>query len=342
CCAVAPDSHWWWSPLLSSLSPLISLSDRPLPARVVARASSRLRRLPGLFLLLVLLLGGALRGRLRLGLLFWCLLFGLRLFWFALCCLGRLLLARLLLARLLLGRPLLGRLLLLRGGLLRLLRRPRDLTVVDLTSPALQLVVVQHGLGHHMALEVLQLQPDPPALGSPEVRGLLEEALRVVLQHHQDPGQVGRQLVERDRAVHVPLRPFRPPDDPLVRHLVDDRGFPVPVGPEDLPAPLEFGVGVLLDLLHLLHEAGEVGEPGPLVVRHPDRHAHVDVLDDVRDLAEVTTTTATTVTAVAGDGLLGLPGHPLDHPATDGLGEPGRAVPAGNLLADLADRRGGL
>src|SRR5690606_3239293 len=251
CCAVAPGSHWCWSPLLSSLSPLISSSDRPLPARVVARASSRLRRLPGLFLLL----GGALRGRLRLGLLFWCLLAGLRLFWFALFCLGRLLLARLLL----------GRLLLLLGGLLRLLRRPRDLTVVDLTPPALQLVGVQHGLGHHMALEVLQLQPDPPALGSPEVRGLLEEALRVVLQHHQDPGQVGRQLVERDRAVHVPLRPFRPPDDPLVRHLVDDRGFPVPVGPEDLPAPLEFGVGVLLDLLHLLHEAGEVGEPGPLV-----------------------------------------------------------------------------
>src|SRR5690606_5896223 len=65
---------------------------------------------------------------------------------------------------------------------------------------------------------------------------------------------------------------------------------------------------------------------------------------DVRDLAEVTTTaaTVTAVTAVAGDGLLGLPGHPLDHPATDGLGEPGRAVPAGDLLADLADRRGGL
>ena len=40
---------------------------------------------------------------------------------------------------------------------------------------------------------------------SPDVAGLLEQALGVVLEDHQDPGQVGRELVEGDGAVDVAL-----------------------------------------------------------------------------------------------------------------------------------------
>src|SRR5690606_16086190 len=103
-------------------------------------------------------------------------------------------------------------------------------------------------------------------------------------QHHQDFCQVWPNFVESHRAVDVPLGPLRLPYDPLVRDLIDDGGLPVPVRPEDLAAPLQLGVRLLLDLLHLLHEAGEVSELRPLVVGDADRYADVDVLDDVGHL----------------------------------------------------------
>ncbi len=101
-----------------------------------------------------------------------------------------------------------------------------DLAVVDLAAPALELVLLEDRAGHDVAPEVPQLRTCPAALRPPDVSGLLEEALRVVLQDHQDPRQVGRQLVEGDRTVHVALLALGPPDDAVIGHLVDDRGLP--------------------------------------------------------------------------------------------------------------------
>ena len=101
-----------------------------------------------------------------------------------------------------------------------------DLAVVDLAAPALELVLLEDRAGHDVAPEVPQLRACPAALRPPDVSGLLEEALRVVLQDHQDPRQVGRQLVEGDRTVHVALLALGPPDDAVIGHLVDDRGLP--------------------------------------------------------------------------------------------------------------------
>src|SRR5579871_914389 len=108
----------------------------------------------------------------------------------------------------------------------------------------------------------------------------------MVFQHEQDAGQVGRQLVERHRSVDVALLALGPPDDRLVRDLLEDRGFPGAVRPEDLrlPAGLVFLVLVRLDVLDLLGELREVAVLGPLVVGDPDRDAHIDGLDDVGQL----------------------------------------------------------
>src|SRR5690349_21209542 len=72
----------------------------------------------------------------------------------------------------------------------RVLVAAHDLAVADLTAPALDLLLVQHGLGHHVAGVVLELQPGPAPLGPPQVPGVLEEPLRVVLQDQRDPGEL--------------------------------------------------------------------------------------------------------------------------------------------------------
>ena len=74
-----------------------------------------------------------------------------------------------------------------------------DLTVPDLPAPALDVVGVEDGAGHHVAAEVLHLQARPAVLRPPDVAGPLEEPLRVVLEVDQDPRQRRADLVERHR-----------------------------------------------------------------------------------------------------------------------------------------------
>ena len=76
---------------------------------------------------------------------------------------------------------------------------------MDLALPAVDVVLVQERLRRHIAAEVLELEPRATSLSTPEVAGVLEEPLGVVLQHHEDPGQIRGQLVERHRSVDVPL-----------------------------------------------------------------------------------------------------------------------------------------
>ena len=102
-------------------------------------------------------------------------------------------------------------------------------TVLDDAAPALDLVGLEDGARHHVALEVLQLEPRPPSLGAPQVAGALEETLGVVLQDDDDAGQLGSQLVEGDRAVDMTLLALRAPHDALVRLLLEDRGLPLTV-----------------------------------------------------------------------------------------------------------------
>src|SRR6476659_4159322 len=61
-----------------------------------------------------------------------------------------------------------------------------DLAVLDPTAPALDLIGVQHGARHHVARELLEVRAHSPPLGPPDVSGLLEESLRVVLDHQHD------------------------------------------------------------------------------------------------------------------------------------------------------------
>src|SRR5690606_5532637 len=156
--------------------------------------------------------------------------------------------------------------------------------LVDRAPPALQLLGMEEGLGHHVSAEVLQLEPGPPALSAPEVPDVLEEALRVVLEHEDHPGEVGGERVEGHRSVDIALVAVGPPDDALVRDLLDDLRLPGAVRPEDLRLPGETLVALLLDVLDLLHEGREVLEAGPLVVDDVDRRPDVDRLDHVGDL----------------------------------------------------------
>ena len=104
----------------------------------------------------------------------------------------------------LLGAGLPGTLLLFPGD--RILVTLHHFAVVDRAAPALDVVRVQQDLAHQVPPEVLQFQAGPPALRPPDVPGVLEHALRVVLEDHEDPGQVGRQFVEGHGAVDVALR----------------------------------------------------------------------------------------------------------------------------------------
>ena len=154
--------------------------------------------------------------------------------------------------------------------------------------------------------------------------------------------------MEGDRAVDIAFGTFRTPDDPLVGHLVQDGGLPVPARPQDATPPLEFGVGDLLDALDLLHEPGKVGEPGPLVVGNPHRDSDVDLLDDVGHLGTLLASVpaAATITT-AGDLLSHLLGRTLDaagQPAFDRLLGDGTAAAGGlhDLLTGTLERAGGL
>src|SRR3954462_13598095 len=138
----------------------------------------------------------------------------------ALVALGLVLGARALVSRLVVLGLLLLRLLLLL--LVRVFVGLDDLAVLDHATPALDLVGVQDGAGHHVAPEVTQLGAGAAALGAPDVAGLLEQALGVVLQDHQDPGEGRGHLVEGDRAVDVSLLALGPPHDLLVGLLLED------------------------------------------------------------------------------------------------------------------------
>src|SRR5690625_2098631 len=151
-----------------------------------------------------------------------------------------------------------------------------DLAVFNDAAPSLHLFGLENGASHDVATEVPQLGTCPAALGPPQIAGLLEEPLWVVLENHQDPSQARSELVEGHCAVDVPLLPRRAPDDALVGHLLDDRGLPGAVTEEDLRLELELLVILRLDVLHLLHEAREGAEFSPLVVGDRDRHADVD------------------------------------------------------------------
>ena len=62
------------------------------------------------------------------------------------------------------------------GGLLAYL------AVVNLTLPALDIVLVDQNFVGEIATEVLEFQPGSAALGAPEVARALEQSLRVVLE----------------------------------------------------------------------------------------------------------------------------------------------------------------
>src|SRR5690348_5989696 len=97
------------------------------------------------------------------------------------------LLALLIAALLALLRVLLAALLLFPPGGLVVLD---DFAFVHLAAPALNLIGMQHRLGHHVPGDVLELQARPPSLRPPDVGRLLEEPLRVILQDHDDAGQL--------------------------------------------------------------------------------------------------------------------------------------------------------
>ena len=99
---------------------------------------------------------------------------------------------------------------------------------------------ISSGAGSRLVIdvpaEVLELQPGATTLRPPDVAGALEQALRVVLQHQQDAGEVRAELVEGDRAVHVALGSRRPPHDVLSRAPAR-RSSPPRCGGTRRPAP---------------------------------------------------------------------------------------------------------
>src|SRR5690606_19505877 len=149
--------------------------------------------------------------------------------------------------------------------------------------------------------------------------------------------EVGGERVEGHRSVDIALVAVGPPDDALVRDLLDDLRLPGAVRPEDLRLPGETLVALLLDVLDLLHEGREVLEAGPLVVDDVDRRPDVDRLDHVGDLL-----------LVALGPPSGLAGEPftdlgdalrqradaLDHLARAAQRPATRAGPAGHGLLD--------
>ncbi len=71
-----------------------------------------------------------------------------------------------------------------------------DLAVADLAAPAFRFVGGEHGV----AQEVLQIQAQSAALGTPQIAGLLEQPGGVVLDDDDNAGQRRGQFVEGDAA----------------------------------------------------------------------------------------------------------------------------------------------
>src|SRR5690606_11520067 len=75
----------------------------------------------------------------------------------------------------------------------------------DLPAPPHDLLGVENGLRHDVALKVFQFQPCSSPRRPPQVAGLLEEALGVIFEDHDDASEVGSHLVEGHRAVDESL-----------------------------------------------------------------------------------------------------------------------------------------
>src|SRR4051794_2609490 len=127
---------------------------------------------------------------------------------------------------------------------------------------------------------MLEIQPRAPALRTPQVARLLEHTLGVILEFQQDPGQVGRELMEGHDAVDASFVTVGRPRDPLVRYLFGDVRLPRPGGERDLRRPVCRRVVLLVDALNTLGEPTELFELRPLVVGHRDWYADVDALLD--------------------------------------------------------------
>src|SRR4051794_32992977 len=176
-----------------------------------------------------------------------------------------------------------------------------DLAIADFAAPAFDLVLVEDGLGHGVATEVLKFQPRAAALSAPDVAGAFEQALRVVLHHQQDPGEVRAEPGEGHRSVDVSLCSGRLPHDVGVGDLLHRGRLPLTVRPEHLSLPGTLLV-VEIDVLDLLHETREVFVLRPEVVRRAQRESDIQRLRDDGDLellafAATTTTAATTAAA---------------------------------------------
>jgi hypothetical protein len=65
-----------------------------------------------------------------------------------------------------------------------------DLAIANFAAPSFDLVLVEDGLGHGVAAEVLEFKARTAALSAPDVAGAFEQPLRVVLHHQQDAGEV--------------------------------------------------------------------------------------------------------------------------------------------------------
>src|SRR4051812_30727726 len=205
----------------------------------------------GLLLVLVLVLVGLGLGPVVLALVLVLVLVGL----------GVLVGLRLLLAALVLALVL--------GGLLG------DVAVLDDAAPRAGLLVA-HLDERLEALEVGARRP----LGEPRPAGdLLDRALGVDVDVELDARQAVAELVEGDDA-DVLHAARRPPDDPLVGHLLDDLGLPHAPDAPHLLVEDDRRVVALLHALGAVHELREVLELRPLVVDGLERRGHVDRLLD--------------------------------------------------------------
>src|SRR5689334_7990188 len=118
-----------------------------------------------------------------------------------------------------------------------------DLTIADFAAPAFDLVLVQDGLGHGVATEVLEFKLRAPGLSPADLAAALGQALRSVNHHQQDAREVHAERAYSHRAVDVAQRAGRLPHDVGVGYLLHRAGLPLAVRPEHLGFP-----GTLLNI----------------------------------------------------------------------------------------------
>ena len=159
-----------------------------------------------------------------------------------------------------------------------------ELTVADLSAPALDAVGIEHDLTHHVVDEELQFEAETAGNGEPQGTDAFHEALLVVLAHRNDPGQPGCDFVEGDAAADVALLAGRFPHDMGVGNLLGDRGFPGSMRPDRLALDAEGDIIGAFDVLDLLHEIGPVLEHRERVVGHVQRDTDLCGLHDVGEL----------------------------------------------------------